>query len=472
MSHRDGRCRNSSGGSTQELSKAFAWILSGIRWNGVKLRADCGWTVRALVTAALLWAWSSETALKERLRQAIGVARTIWGTAVAPSTSYQAFLKLLVRWTQPLRVELVRALRTRMEQTFPQQFRLGDFVVFAADGSKVGLPRTQSNEARFSAAKTRPLRKQQNRRGRRSSSRTVQCRRARRKKADSPQLALTALLHLGLRLPWDWRIGPSDDSERDHLRQMIPDLPPEALVTADCGFVGYDFWQALLTSGRQFVIRVGGNVRLLKRLGVVRESAGTIYLWPDKAAKRRQPPLVLRLVMVQGSRHPWYLVTSVRDSRRLSDRQVVEIYCQRWGIELFFRHFKQTFGRSKLRSHKAEHAECEVEWSLLGLLTMLLFAQTHGTDLTDSPSRLSVARVLRAFHGALTNSHYPEDSLTVLLATAVIDYYPRRDKRSRGYPRNKYEPPPKTPRITNATQQQRKLAQQPTTHMNPKGLTA
>ena len=38
-----------------------------------------------------------------------------------------------------------------------------------------------------------------------------------------------------LRLPWDWRLGPSDSSERDHLREMIPHLPPDALVAAACG---------------------------------------------------------------------------------------------------------------------------------------------------------------------------------------------------------------------------------------------
>jgi Transposase DDE domain len=470
MSHRDGDSRNSSCGSAQELAKALAWLLSGIRWKDVELRADCGWTVRALVTAALLWAWSGETTLKERLRQALWASRRIHRRAVPASTSYQAFLKLLVRWTKPLRDELAQALRARMNEEFPRLFRIAGFVPIGGDGSEMGLPRTQSNEARFSARKTRRWRKP--RRGQRSRSRKAQQQRARQKKADSPQLALTALLHLGLRLPWDWRVGPSDDSERDHVLEMIPDLPPDALIAADCGFVGYKFWRALLDSRRQFVIRVGGNVRLLKWLGVVRESAGIVYLWPDKAAKRGQPPLVLRLVVVQGLRHPWYLVTSVLDPRRLSDQQVAEIYRRRWGIELFFRHFKQTFHRSKLRSHKAEHVECEVQWSLLGLWTMLLSAQQHRSDLTESPARLSVARVLRAFRKAITNSIDAGSSLSELIAVAVIDSYSRRDKRSRGYPRKKYDPPAKPPRITDATQQQRKLAQQHAIEISPKGLTA
>ena len=56
------------------------------------------------------------------------------------------------------------------------------------------------------------------------------------------------------------------------------------------------------------------------------------------------------------------LVTNVLSKTRLSDKQIVEIYKARWGIELFFRTFKQTFGRRKLRSHSAENAN----WNWIG----------------------------------------------------------------------------------------------------------
>jgi hypothetical protein len=474
MSHRDQECRNPSGGYAQELSKALEWLLADIHWTSIRLRRDCGWTARGLVAAALLWAWSGEATLLERWEHALQAVQSLWRRAAPRTASYQAFLKLLVRWTDPLRAELVSALQQRMEREFPQQFRLAGFVVLAADGTKIELPRTRSHEAHFAPAKARRRRANRSQRGRRARSRTAQQQRARQKKADSPQLALTALLHVGLRLPWNWRRGASDASERTQLLDMLNDLPPDALLTADCGFVGYEFWQALLASGREFVIRAGGNVRLLQQLGVVRESAGTIYLWPDKAARRGQPPLVLRLVVVQGARHPWYLVTSVHNPRRLSDRQVAEIYRRRWGIELFFRHFKQTFGRRKLRSHKAEHAVCELEWSLLGLWTMLLYAQKHSSCACAEPVRLSVAQVLRAFRQALQFRDLltASASLGDLLLGAVLDRYERRDKRSRGYPRKKYETPAKPPHITTATIQQRERVKQLASAMFPKGLTA
>jgi len=465
MLHRDKECRTGSDTYAQELSAAIQGLLSEVDGQKVQFRKDCGWAVVGLAAAALIWACSSKNTLTGRFQQALKVARGLGRFGIPAKTSYQAFMKMLVRWTGELRALLSSAFRRRMEQAFAKAFRIAGYLVLAGDGSKMQLARTRSNEARYSPAKTRgqkgKKRRKADRARRRPRSRQARAQQARNKKADSPQMALTMLYHVGLRLPWDWRLGPSDTSERQHLREMIPQLPADALVTADCGFVGYEFWSDLLASGRAFVIRVGANVRLLRRLGVVRETKGTVYLWPDKAAKRRQKPLVLRLVELHDGRQPWYLVTSVLDRQQLSDKQVAEIYRRRWRIELFFRHFKQTFGRAKLRSHKAEHAECEAEWSLLGLWAVLLHAQTQLPNGTDG--QLSVARVLRAFAQAI-DEHWrrPEagESLAELLSLATVDRYRRGNRTSRNYPRKKYESPAGAPRLTNATRSQRQRARE------------
>jgi hypothetical protein len=474
MSHRDNGCRTASCTNAQDLSAAVRGLLGDVQWRGVRFRRDCGWSAPGLVTAALLWAFSSEPTLTGRFGQAMKLAGRL-GRGLAPAkASYQAFMKLLVRWTADLRAEVALEYQRVMGRRFPGSFRVAGFVPLGGDGSRLQLARTRSNEACYSAARARAGRGGRRRgAGRRGLSRRARARRARDKKADSPQMALTLLHHLALRLPWDWRLGGYDSSERRHLLDMIPRLPPDALVVADCGFVGYEFWSALLESGRHFVIRVGGNVRLLRKLGLARESRGVVYLWPDKAARRRRPPLRLRLAEVHDGRRAWYLVTSVPDPRRLSDAQVAQVYGYRWRAELFFRHFKQTYGRAKLRSHKGAHAECEAEWSLLGLWTMLLHARLRLPE--KDRCRLSVARVLRAFGRALDENRCrpePGESLGELLARAVTDPYRRRDKTSRGYPRKKYEPPAAPPRISEASGTQRQLAQRVMKPAAEKRLTA
>jgi len=69
--------------------------------------------------AALLWTWSAEGGLKDRFAQALGLVRRLFPSAAPPGSSYQAFMKLLVRWTRPLRFELVWIFRRRMEREFP-----------------------------------------------------------------------------------------------------------------------------------------------------------------------------------------------------------------------------------------------------------------------------------------------------------------------------------------------------------------
>src|SRR5207248_10130160 len=127
---------------------------------------------------------------------------------------------------------------------------------------------------------------------------------------------------------------------------------------------------------------------------------GSGYRWPGRAARKHQPPLALRLVVAVGGKHPVYLVTNVPHSR-LSDAQVVEIYRRRWGIELFFRHLKQTFQRRKLRSTSAENARVELQWSLVGLWCLALYAQVELMKRGVDPQELSMAGALRAFRRTL-----------------------------------------------------------------------
>lgn len=308
------------------LRVALNWLLQKAVFSSLTFRDDCTWTGASLAVAALLWAWSDEATLGERFQTARKIAQRLLALQQEPAGSYQAFIKLLRRWTPQFVVVLQAAFRQRMQQALAARWLLHGFCVFGGDGSRVELPQTKSHEAAYAPPPGRKKRKRRNR-GQQSAE-------ARAKKATSAQLWLTTLWHAATGLPWDWRLGPADSSERGHLLEMLCRLPLEALIAADAGFVGYDFLSAILASQRHFLVRVGSNVRLLRQLGYARESGGIVYLWPDRAAKRKQPPLVLRLVIAHDGKRPVYLLTSVVSTRRLSDRQVCDLYRLRWGIEV------------------------------------------------------------------------------------------------------------------------------------------
>ena len=237
---------------------------------------------------------------------------------------------------------------------------------------------------------------------------------------------------------------------------MVPELPVQALLVADAGFVGYEVGQRLLQAGPHFVIRVGANGRLLRQLGWTREYAHVVYVWPAEAA--HQPPVVARLVIVQDGKPPVYLVTDLAKSG-LKDRQVATIYGARWGVEVFFRTFKPTFGCRKLRSRSARNAQLELEWALLGWWCLCLLGQRELHRSGQEPTRLSPAAALHAFQRMLreyrVRPETPAETLWTHRRRARLDAYQRRAaKTTRAYPRKKRRPPLGIPQIVLATKQQ------------------
>ncbi|MCH8839315.1 MAG: transposase [Planctomycetes bacterium] len=266
---------------------------------------------------------------------------------------------------------------------------------------------------------------------------------------------------MGLKLPWCWKTGPSTSSERDHLMEMQQshEFPENTLFCCDAGFVGYEFWKSILDAGHSFLIRVGGNVHLLKNLGHARAGKGIVCLWPDAAARRRQEPIVLRLLEVQSERGTMYLITNVLSEHELSTPLLKRLYPLRWGVEIQFRAVKQTFGRSKLKSRNSKHALTELDWSLVALTMIQLFAIREQIKLDEPPEQTSVSEALRAIRNAMDNWHEPargNETLTIRLQTAKKDVYERSSsKTSRYCPNYKDKPSTTKPVIKKATRKQR-----------------
>lgn len=453
----------------QTIKQAVDWLLQPALFAGMKGRGKATWKPRMLAVAALLWATSDLTNLKARFEQARKIVRKVFRWQPAPGATYQGFMKMLRKWHCRLQLAIIPHVQAQMKEVLPGQWQVAGYVVFAGDGSRIELARTKSLEAAFSPQRKKNKKEKQNKRpgqrGRGRAKRSAPPKAAKKqsaeslaKKENSPQMWLTVLWHVGSGLPWTWRTGPSDSSERGQLEEMLGELPEKSLITADAGFVGYDFWQAILDADHQFLIRVGANVRLIRKLGYARQHAHTVYLWPAAAAKKKQPPLLLRLIVIHNGTHPVYLVTNLTKSQ-LSDQQAGMIYAARWGIELFFRTFKQTFGCRKLRSHSSGNARLELDWSLLALWCISLLGQRELAQRGENPTRLSAAAAIQAFQCTLREYRVrPEsraESLWSKLRLAVLDDYQRASsKTSRNYPRKKTRQGLGAPKITPASKQQ------------------
>jgi hypothetical protein len=396
----------------------FPWQFFA-RW---KLPCGLRWTPQRLFWMALLMTWSPEQTLGERFTAVRELLRALF-PRWRLGTTYTGWYEAQARWLAPLQPELARRLRQQLRALGPAVWTREGWCAFAADGSRVECPRTAANEQGLGCA------------GR---------------KKTGPQLFLTTLWHLGTGLPWDFRIGPGTASERRHVEEMLADLPAAALLVADAGFTGYDFYRRIEGSGRAFLLRVGANVRLLSRLGYwEREGADTVYLWPEN--KRAQPPVVLRLVVLGRGKQRLDLVTNVLDSKALSRQTAALLYEMRWGVEVFYRTTKQTLQKRKMLSRTPAAARCELTWAvlgvwLLGLLSVAAILARGGGPLSWSAA-LARRRVRESMRQALADRPSGPQLVEQLGKATKDDYTRATEKKARDWPHKKKDKPPGNPKI-------------------------
>lgn len=380
---------------------------------------------------AVLLSWAAGPTLLDRFGEALATLRGVFPRRRLAAT-YQGFVKALLPRSAELLTRARHTLRRRAEAMAGGHWRCEGWVALAFDGSRFDLPRTAAHEAAYPRGG---------------------------KKGSGPQLCLHTLWHLGLGLPWAWRVAVGKSGERASLRAMLEETPAGCLLVTDAGLVGYDLLKAIADSGRSFLLRAAGNARLLRELGYERrETAGLVYLWPDAAARRGDPPLALRLIERGRGKRKVYLITSVLEPARLSNADAGRLYRRRWGVEVFYRRLKQTLERRRLRSGAPARAEAELEWLALGAMLLGLLQAKALIAAGRDPHEGSFRGALRALHGAMAAPR--GTGFRTDLAEAVKDGYTRtRPKAARAWPHKKKDPRPGPPRIEPATAAQVLAAQ-------------
>jgi hypothetical protein len=432
----------------ETLRAAVGWIVDEGIFQHLKLHGNTKWLVTDLVVLAVFWVWSDHACLTGAFAEAHHWSMKMFGRSAVGS--YQGLTGALVTWTGRLLPLLWNRLQSLMEQCAKEHWRVGRWLALAIDGSRVTTPRSQANEKAFCA---KNYGRGQTAKYRKKKSKNLRRRKKAKPQPVKPQMWITLLWHMGMRLPWCWRSGPSDSSERDHFREMLREhsFPENTLFCGDAGFTGYDLWKTILDQGHSFLIRVGANVTLLRKLGYVREREGLVYFWPNAAARKNQPPLVLRLLHFQLGRCQIYLVTNVLDKKQLTDAQACRLYQLRWGVELQFRTLKQTFRRRKLRSKTPERAKVELDWSLIGLWMIQLLAVKEQIKIGEPPQKssasLAIGVIRQMFLGWSDLPAEGEDFFSQLQAATRDTYRRKGSKQARYRPHYKDKPSAGKPKV-------------------------
>jgi len=389
------------------------------------------WTTQALVLVLLTTTWCCGDSAAERFETAKAVCVALLPKRKRPGKTVQGFQKALAKLPVPVLRAVGDGIRRALPRLLDDQWLVNGFVPLGCDGSRLECPRTAELEGRLGKAG---------------------------KDLSAPTLWITALVHVRLGVPWAWRWGKGNASERAHLIHLVRQLPKAALVIADAGYVGFDLARILAAAQVDFLIRLSSVVTLYTEdnLGPparFRESA--VYYWPPR--QRGLPPLPVRLIRVRGKkkRGDVWLMTNVMDPKRLSHAWAGQFYRWRWENEGLFRTYKRTLSKLKLLSRSVRLVHREAEGSMLA--TQLLLAQgAWGLRpvAQGAPGACSARKVLLAVRREIAILSAPQRRVCFGRCLSVA-HRERRERTSgkvrRPWPRPRPTTPPKPPRILKLT---------------------
>jgi len=315
--------------------------------------------------------------------------------------------------------------------------------VYAMDGSCLSVPDTDENREAFVLPKT----------GRGQSG--------------YPKVRLVALMNTRGHIVVDAEMGAfqgKGTSETQLAESLWDKVPDNSLLMVDRGFLNYErFWHFQTTGEeRHWLVRMKSNLhfQITKELGKG-DYLATIPI--DRKTRYKHPDLPkemsVRILCYRAEGHePQRLMTSLLDAERWPADEVINMYHERWEIELGYRELKTHMLERKesLRSKSPEGVRQEI-WGILIAYNLIRRRMAYAANrIGELPNRMSFRfsmMLVRAFciATAWTNSpgniprhlaQLDEELEEALLPARRSDRsYPRWVKvKMSGYKRNPGKP--------------------------------
>jgi hypothetical protein len=409
------------------------------------------WQTQPLLFILLCMTWCAGDSLPERFEAARAFYVALHQRRRRPGKTFAGFDKALGKLPVPVLRAVATAVRGRLAQVFAPRLWVDGFIPLGCDGSRLACPRSEELERRLGLGK----KPKKQRKKKAAPARGADG--AKPRAAGTPQVWVTAVLHLGLGVPWSWRLGGGGASEREHLRRLLGTLPRGALLVADAGYVGYALMAALQAAGLAFLLRLSSRAPLYvpDKSTLKKYREGVVYYWPYQAQQEDLPPLVVRLWRVRGAKGDVWLITNVLDEGRLPRGTAGKFYRWRWRNEGLFRTYKRTLGKVKLMSRTVAQVHREAEGSLLA--AQLLLAQgalalpARATGPAALPSARKVLLEIRAEIRNVTGMYLgPRQASSYFERLAKAQARQRRQRSSkvrRRWPGRQDHKPPGAPKI-------------------------
>lgn len=215
--------------------------------------------------------------------------------------------------------------------------------------------------------------------------------------AGYPMIRIVALVATGTRSIINAVCGSDKISELAYTHQLIASLLPGMLLLGDRHFATRELYAAIMNQGADFLIRAKIGTRALK-MPVEQRLADGSYLTVINGCLLRVIDARITITTDNGSRVSSYrLVTSMIDPAQATAKALVELYHQRWEVEVCYLELKSTLldGRV-LRGRYPQAVEQEV-WAVLVLYQAVRIAMADSVlTVGVPPLRLSFSVAVSA----------------------------------------------------------------------------
>jgi hypothetical protein len=261
------------------------------------------------------------------------------------------------------------------------------FCVYAIDGTFIRVPDSDDNYSAFGKPQSR------------------------RSEAGYPQVRMVAAIDTHSRLMYGANIGPIACSEANLSAPVLERLPDSSICLMDRGFQGNErFWSITSKkSDRHFVCRVKENAQFIAQQQLKDGSViGVILTTGVARTKNPELPkqLPVRVIDYQIDKNQQVrLFTSLMDSATYPASNIVDLYHERWEVELCFKEIKNDLfeQRMALRSRKPDGVYQEM-WGALIMYNlirrkMFLVAAEHKTDAARISFHISSVLIYNFFSG-------------------------------------------------------------------------
>ena len=431
-------------GSIRQFLTPEVWKQARQAARAAGCRNDPRWLLQPLILTWAMMTWCAGQTDAERFL----TARTFYVRVHSPKRKrpgkyFSGFHKAVRRLPMTIWWAVGAAVRRQLERTLADRMVVDGWTAFGCDGTRLECPRTQQLEDDLGRAS---------------------------KPGSAPMLWITALVSLRTGVLWSWRLGTAKAGERQHLLDLLEDLPraplAPVLLVCDAGYVSYELIRTLLGRGCSFLIRLSSQAQLSSDAGVevatFRE--GQFWYWTDKAEKAEKPPLRVRVIRVASRKrkNDVWLVTDVLDPQLLSAESAGRLYRMRWESECFFKTYKRVVKDISLVSETTEMVAREAEGSLLACQLLLaqgaLALKTGGPRAGRDGDKCSAAGVLREIRRELAAcaEPLPKTSFRRRLQETGRDRKPRTGAKVRKeHPRRKKHTMPRPPRLKVLSAEQR-----------------